>query len=91
MCQPKSFNRLREGFYGRDAVKPAPGAKPTEPTAEDRAAWWGRRVAEFRKSRHWNAVDWGPQPGREGCKAPPDVLAAHGYGPPAQPSLSIVA
>lgn len=79
VCQPKSFNRLREGFYGRDAGKPKPGAPAPPPTAEDIADRWDRRVAEFAKSRHWNEVDWGPRPGRHGCKVNPTILAKHGY------------
>lgn len=80
VCQPKSFNRLREGFYGRDAGKPKPGAPVPMPSAEDIADRWDRRVAEFAKSRHWNEVDWGTRPGRDGCKVNPAILAKHGYG-----------
>lgn len=55
------------------------GAAKPAATQEDRNAWWDRRVAEFRKSRHWNEVDWGPRPGRDGCKVPAEILAKHGY------------
>lgn len=80
VCQPKSFNRLREGFYGRDGAKSKPGAKPAPPTAEQVSALWDRRVAEFRKAWVWNEVDWGPKPNRSGCKVAPEILAKHGYG-----------
>lgn len=46
--------------------------------AEDREAWWGRRVAEYAKSRHWNEVDWGPRPGRSGCRVPSQILESTG-------------
>lgn len=48
------------------------------PQAEDREAWWGRRVAEYAKSRHWNEVDWGPRPGRSGCRVPSQILESTG-------------
>ena len=47
--------------------------------AEDREAWWGRRVADYVKSRHWNEVDWGPRPGREGCSVPAQILETNGF------------
>lgn len=80
VCQPKSFNRLREGFYGRDA-KAVVSTAAAAPSADEIAARWDRRVADYRKAWTWNEVDWGPKPGREGCKAPATILAKHGYTP----------
>lgn len=51
----------------------------TRQTPEDRDALWDRRVAEYLKSRHWNLVDWGERPGREGCRVPPQILELHGF------------
>lgn len=80
VCQPKSFNRLREGFYGRDA-KAVVSTAAAAPSADEIAARWDRRVADYRKAWTWNEVDWGPKPGREGCKAPAWILEKHGYAP----------
>jgi hypothetical protein len=41
---------------------------------------WNPRVAKFKSNGLW-PLPWGPQPGSAGCKAPPDVLTRHGYGP----------
>ena len=49
------------------------------PSADDIAARWDRRVADYRRAWTWNEVDFGPRPGREGCKAPAWILEKHGY------------
>jgi hypothetical protein len=40
---------------------------------------WRLRVADYGKTRWWQALDWGEAPGRPGCKVPPEVLAEFGY------------
>jgi hypothetical protein len=40
---------------------------------------WNPRVAKFKTNGLW-PPPWGPQPGSAGCKAPPDVIARHGFG-----------
>jgi hypothetical protein len=49
-------------------------------TASSAPIDWSSRVAKFKSNGLW-PPPWGPQPGSAGCKAPPDVLARHGYGP----------
>jgi hypothetical protein len=51
------------------------------PSADDIAARWDRRVADYRKAWTWNEVDWGPKPGREGCRVAAWILEKHGYAP----------
>lgn len=41
---------------------------------------WSERL-EMWVSGRWNSADWGPRPNEAGCRAPPDVLARHGFGP----------
>lgn len=73
VCQPKSFNRLREGAYGTDAKLISPGeTKPPVPTDP-----WPGRLREFARNGHWNAVDWGPRPGKPDCRAPPELITEH--------------
>jgi uncharacterized protein YdaU (DUF1376 family) len=50
---------------------------PTDPNAR-----WTSAVREFRSNGYWPRDDLGPPPGREGCRCPPDVLAAHGIAQP---------
>ncbi len=78
-CGAQAFERwLKNGRY-EAWLGPKASTRPAEPTPEDRAAWWSRRVAEFRKSRHWNAVDWSAPPGRPGCKVPREILEQYGF------------
>lgn len=67
-----------ESFVGDAALVANCNAVETE---DDRNARWDRRVADYRKAWTWNEVDWGPKPGREGCKAPAWILEKHGYAP----------
>jgi uncharacterized protein YdaU (DUF1376 family) len=50
--------------------------------APDPNARWTSAVREFRANGYWPRDDLGPPPGREGCRCPPDVLAAHGIAQP---------
>jgi hypothetical protein len=81
VCQPKSFQRLREGFYG-----PAEPAEPDgQATGAARTARWGTdewttAVGRWRDTGRWPEA-WGPPPGQAGCRAPPEALAER------QPSL----
>lgn len=76
LCQAKSFQRLIEGFYGSDA----PAVEDEAPDVDEVARTWRYRLREWTKNHHWNAVDWGPRPGRDGCQAPPEILAEFAQG-----------
>ncbi len=43
---------------------------------------WRSRVQAFAdpSNRYWNATDWGPLPGKPGCKASAVILAEFGFG-----------
>ncbi|HXQ47529.1 MAG TPA: DUF1376 domain-containing protein [Caulobacteraceae bacterium] len=74
ICQPKSFQRLRERFYGEDAAPAAPSV--------DVAGWgdaqWARAMQLWRSERAWSP-DMGPSPGQPGCRVPASILAQHGH------------
>ena len=67
VCQPKSWRRLLEGFYGEDA----------DDTHDPTAGWapdqWRRALAMSRDTGRWD-TELGPPPGQPGCRIPPDVL-----------------
>lgn len=71
VCQPSSFQKLIEGFYGRDAKAveaPRPAADPDDV--------WRRRVKAWQSgSRYWNTNDWEAAPGKPGCIVPVRILA----------------
>jgi uncharacterized protein YdaU (DUF1376 family) len=74
VCQPKSWRRLLEGFYGTDAEPiraPGPVLVPEDP--------WRRRVRAFVANQFWNRLDWGPPPGQAGCEAPVPILAEFSF------------
>lgn len=80
VCQAKSFSRLIEGFYGTGA--PAPKAAAAPPAApEDPGEIWRRRIQAFGRNAYWNRYDWGPAPGKDGCKAPPEIQREFGIEP----------
>lgn len=82
VCQASSFQRLIEGYYGTDA-KPVLVAVPT--SLIDANDGWRRRVnALVNGSKFWNPTDWGPEPGRPGCRVPAQVQREFGFTP-AQP------
>lgn len=63
------------------AIREAPKAAARTSAPIDLAATWRHRVeAYLRGSRYWNTNDWGAAPGKEGCHAPPAVLAEFGLG-----------
>ena len=75
VCQPKSWQRLREGFYGADKAPLA--AAPATP-AEWTPARWEAAVEIFATSGRW-PEGIGPNPAEPGCKAPAPLLTAKGY------------
>jgi hypothetical protein len=61
--------------YDQQRGRPPTALAPmTDTTSID----WGHRVVTFKRANIW-PLEWGPQPGSGGCKAPPDVLSQHGY------------
>lgn len=81
VCQAKSFQRLVDGGYGTDAPPPR-AAGPTRAPEDP----WRTRAREFSRNRHWNEVDWGPRPGRQGCRVSPEIQREFGIEP-AQPQV----
>lgn len=73
VSQAKSFQRLREGFYGEDADAPRSAGEP----APAHSPWPGR-MREWRQNRFWKDLDWGPRPGKPGCEVPAEYLAEPG-------------
>jgi hypothetical protein len=71
VCQAKSYQRLKEGFYGDDAEAP----KPPGPNGHTAADPWRYRMLEWTKNRFWKDLDWGPRPGKPGCEVPTELLA----------------
>lgn len=55
--------------------------KATEPPApcDDSTVDWDKQLGRFRRGLPWNVPIWGPEPGHGGCRAPPVLLAKHGY------------
>jgi uncharacterized protein YdaU (DUF1376 family) len=70
VCQAKSFQRLREGYYGADGKAPVQLAPP----APNPDGPWRGRMLEWTQNRYWNALDWGPRPGHAGCQVPAHLL-----------------
>lgn len=62
-----------------DAPKTLTAAQPT--ASVDPVAVWKRRAEEYRKNSYWNRLDWGPPPGKPGCKLAPEIVMACGYVP----------
>ena len=56
VCQAKSFQRLREGFYGQDA-KPV-RIQTHEPVSPELHA---QRLNHYRQTGEWREA-WGPKP-----------------------------
>jgi hypothetical protein len=90
-AKAKTGHKVRSwAFYVgaiEDAVKarratgaiPIGPAKPTGTTDEQ----WETVVARHRtQPSKWHYRTFGPAPGEHGCRAPPDILAAYGYGTP---------
>lgn len=73
---------ITEAHAKRSTVKiapPSPPPKPRDPsTVTERK--WVQMVTYFRDTGTWSEAVYGPAPGRSGCRAPPDILAQHGYG-----------
>lgn len=64
----------------REAPKAATGAASAP---EDPDAVWRRRVQAFASNQYWNRLDWGPAPGKEGCRVSPEIQREHGIEPAA--------
>jgi hypothetical protein len=47
----------------------------TAPASDD----WPGRLSGFRANGYWNVGDWGPRPGKPGCRAPAPLLTEFGY------------
>lgn len=63
----------------RGAAPPLQPPKLRDPlTVTERK--WVQMVTYFRDTGTWSEAVYGPAPGRSGCRAPPDILAQHGYG-----------
>lgn len=73
---------ITEAHAKRSTVKIAPPSPPPRPrdpsTVTERK--WAQMVTYFRDTGTWSEAVYGPAPGRSGCRAPPDILAQHGYG-----------
>lgn len=70
VCQPKSWRRLLEGFYGCDnAPAKIASAMPD----------W-RIALQMAREGKWSP-SWGPKPSEPGCLAPPPILAEFGFKP----------
>lgn len=41
---------------------------------------WESQVSRFARGQAWSTRWYGPEPGQIGCRAPPEVLAKHGFG-----------
>jgi hypothetical protein len=40
---------------------------------------WSRRLRGYRANAYWNVGDWGPKPGKPGCRAPASLLIEFGF------------
>lgn len=60
------------------------GAAEPKAVAALRDPWPGR-ITEYRLANYWNS-QWGPKPGKPGCKIPPEILMANGFIPPPAPT-----
>jgi hypothetical protein len=65
------------------AVKEAPRSIAHRGADQATANPWTARVREFKRNVYWNAVDWGPAPGRPGCAAPAEIQREFGIEPAA--------
>lgn len=57
------------------------GGKSSAPTnVASSAIDWESQVSRFARGQAWSTRWYGPEPGQVGCRAPPEVLAKHGFG-----------
>lgn len=56
------------------------GQSSATPISSNPTDVWRRRIETFRQNQHWDRTEWGPAPGKPGCKAPVEILAACGFG-----------
>ena len=88
----QGFHRwLRDGRWEHFLPPDGPPAPGLLPLVEDP---WPKRLRNYAdpKNREWRELEWGPRPGRMGCKAPPELQRAHGFEPfPPAPVAEAVA
>lgn len=65
---PKSWGYFTDPVIDAAAKKRAIPQKPI-PAPED----WGKRISVFKADGTW-APAWGPKPGEQGCRCPPDLI-----------------
>lgn len=65
------------------AIHEAPKtAKPAAAVCAPTEEVWRSRVRHFAgPNRYWSTYDWGPPPGKDGCKAPPEIQREFGIDP----------
>jgi len=78
VCQSKSFQRLREGFYGQDAT-PVETAKVAAPP--DPLDYWRRPLRAYVLNGYWDTIEYDGAPGRHNCRVPAAALAEFGLTP----------
>lgn len=74
----KGVHRMIEGDRWESFVgAPPPPGLPFEAPADP----WPARIREYQRNAYWNRLDWGPPPGKPGCKLSPALLISQGYTP----------
>lgn len=53
-------------------------AAPSLSPKETELLFWSGRIDDWTVNQYWNDTDWGPRPGKNGCKVPASILAEHG-------------
>jgi hypothetical protein len=64
-----------------DLIDQAEKPKAAAPATGDQLAYvWRTRLERFTAINHWDRGAYGPKPGEAGCRVPPEVLSAAGFG-----------
>lgn len=72
-----AYNRRIEAGQGLAQPKPSNvivGQWEQHLSPEQQRVKWGKTLNMARGPAHWKTWLWGPPPGREGCRIPPDML-----------------